>query len=142
VVTSDEKQIHINACREFLRAIDNGEYPDNANVQYHNVLRQYPQSEGTTAELPESARDLLDLLKATRNQIKEQTALEEDLKTELCLMLGESEYGSLNGSVVCTWKTSTRSSLDSKRFETEHPALYAKFKKQSTYRTFTIKGAK
>jgi predicted phage-related endonuclease len=66
----------------------------------------------------------------------------EDLKTELCLMLGESEYGSLNGSVVCTWKTSTRSSLDSKRFETEHPALYAKFKKQSTYRTFTIKGAK
>ena len=142
VVTSDEKQMHISACREFLKAIDNGEYPANVDVQYHNVLRQYPQSEGTTAELPESARDLLDLLKATRNQIKEQTALEEDLKTELCLMLGESEYGSLNGSVVCTWKTSTRSSLDSKRFEAEHPALYAKFKKQSTYRTFTIKGAK
>lgn len=142
IVTSDEKQTHIDACREFLKAIDNGEYPANSDIQYHNVLKQWPEGEGTTVELTSSALPLLDSLKETRSQIKELTALEENIKTDLCLMLGQSEYGAIDGSVVCTWKTASRSSFDSKRFEAEHPALYAKFKKLTTYRTFTIKGAK
>jgi len=37
-----------------------------------------------------------------------------------------------------TWKNSTRTSFDAKQFEAEHPALYAKFKKTSKFRTMRI----
>jgi predicted phage-related endonuclease len=50
--------------------------------------------------------------------------------------MGDAEYGEVDGRTVCTWKTATRTSFDTKRFELEHPALADKFKKQTTYRAF------
>ena len=60
------------------------------------------------------------------------------------MLLGDAEYGSIDGVQVITWKNSSRTSFDAKQFENEHPALHAKFKKTSTFRTMRIiaKGAK
>jgi predicted phage-related endonuclease len=140
-VTSDEKRIHIEACRQFLAAIDMGMVPDEASMNYQNVSDLFPKGEPTNIELSDENAELL------RNYNKMQAtiaSLEEtckDIKARLCQAMGESEYGHVDGQVACTWKTSTRTTFDTKKFEAEHPALAAKYKKQTTYRTFrTVEG--
>jgi predicted phage-related endonuclease len=135
-VTSDEKRVHIEACRQFLAAIDMGMVPDTASMSYDNVSDLFPKSDGTSIELSDENAELL------RNYNKMQAtiaSLEEtckDIKARLCQAIGDAEYGQVDGHVVCTWKSATRTTFDTKKFEAEHPALAAKFKKQTTYRTF------
>jgi predicted phage-related endonuclease len=66
--------------------------------------------------------------------------MEDLVKAQLCEMLGDSEYGLMQDQLLVTWKTANRTSFDAKKFEAEHPALAAKYKKQSTYRTFRVVG--
>ena len=135
-VTSDEKRLHIEACRQFLAAIDMGMVPDTASMNYENVSDMFPRGENISVELSDESAELL------RNYTKMQdtiASLEEtckDIKVRLCTALGDAEFGHVDGRVACTWKTATRTSFDSKKFEAEHPALAAKYKKQTTYRTF------
>lgn len=141
-VTSDEKRLHIEKCRNFLAAIDMGMVPDDASMNYENVSDLFPKGQGTSIELNDECAELL------RNYNKMQAtiaSLEEtckDIKTRLCQQLGDSEYGHVDGQLACTWKTATRTSFDTKKFELEHPALAARFRKQTTYRTFRSVEAK
>jgi len=50
----------------------------------------------------------------------------------------ENQQASL-GEHKITWKTSTRTSLDSKAIKIEHPEIYAKYTNTSSYRRFTVK---
>jgi len=142
IVTSDERQMHIDACREFLSAIDTGNYPANCTVEYRHVAADHPESQDITMMLPDEFKEVLSELAETKKIIKELEEREETLKTTVCAALGDAQYGAIDGSVVCTWKTSRRNSLDSKALEAAHPALVAKFRKETSYRTFNIKGAK
>jgi predicted phage-related endonuclease len=105
-------------------------------MSYDNVSDLFPKGNDTSIELNDEGAELL----RNYNKMQETIAsLEEtckDIKVRLCAAMGDSEYGQVDGRVVCTWKTSTRTSFDTKKFELEHPALAAKFKKQTTYRTF------
>lgn len=137
-VTSDEKQIHIEACRAFLQAIDNGVMPDNAHYEYRHASEIYPQSQSEAVELDDELIGMIDELQHISGSMKTLTNREDQLKAAICLALGEAEFGSANGTNVVSWKTATRNSFDTKKFEAEHPALAQKYKKQSTYRTFRI----
>jgi predicted phage-related endonuclease len=46
----------------------------------------------------------------------------------------------MQDELLVTWKTASRTSFDTKKFEAEHPALAAKYKKTSKYRTFRVVG--
>lgn len=138
VVTSDEKRVHIERCRQYLAAIDMGMVPDDASMTYRDVSDLYPNSNKTSVELGSDVAKLV-------HEYNERTSvmsMHEDrlgkIKTEICELLGNSESGTIDNEVVVTWKTATRTSIDTKRFEAEHPALAAKYKKQSTYRTFRV----
>jgi predicted phage-related endonuclease len=72
------------------------------------------------------------------NRKRKLPLVEEQIKGEIAMLLGDAEYGSVDGTQVVTWKNSTRTSFDAKQFEAEHPALYAKFKKTSKFRTMRI----
>jgi len=111
-------------------------------VEYRHVAADHPESQDITMMLPDEFKEVLSELVETKKIIKELEEREETLKTTVCAVLGDAQYGSIDGSVVCTWKTSRRNSLDSKALEAAHPALVAKFRKETSYRTFNIKGAK
>ena len=144
-VSSDEKQVHIEACRHFLAQIDMGMLPDGARYEYRHIVAKHPISnKNLTVELPtETIAQLreLEVIKKTRKEIDEQ---EDKIKAEICGLLGDAEFGTVDGRLVFTWKTAVRNSLDQKRLESEHPALIEKFQKQSTFRTFrtVLKGDK
>lgn len=137
-VTSDEKQIHIEAVRRFLNFIDMGMMPDIADPTYDNAAVLYPQGIENTVVMGHEVYDTLERLSLARKMKAEAEAVEEQLKGELAMILQDCEYGSIDGTVVVSWKNSKRTSFDTKRFEAEHPALAAKFKKETSFRTMRI----
>jgi predicted phage-related endonuclease len=138
VVTSDEKQQHIEACRRFLAHIDMGMLPEIAQPEYKHATALHPVGNGKTVELPESIVEIVAELAAVRDQQKSLGKVEDDLKAQVCLLLGEAEYGTMNGEPVISWKTANRTTFDGKKFEAEHPALYNKYKTTTPYRTVRV----
>jgi hypothetical protein len=140
-VSSDEKRKHIDACRTFLAAIDMGIMPDNAVVEYRHVQTMHPKGEPSKeVELPMSALALIERYLLAKDEAKSAEAAEDAAKAELCTMLGDAEFGLIQDQLVCSWRTSTRDSFDTKRFQAEHPALWDKYRKQSQVRTFRVAG--
>lgn len=142
-VSSDEKRTHIEACRKFLAAIDMGIMPDDAVVEYRHIAERFPEGKGGAdggIELPQDALALIERYLLAKQQKEQAEQVEDLVKAQLCEMLGESEYGLMQDELLVTWKTASRTSFDTKKFEAEHPALAAKYKKQSKYRTFRVVG--
>lgn len=137
-VSSDERQEHIDQCRKFLSFIDMGMMPEGCDPTYENASSLFPEGYGNTVVLGHEIYNSLERLSLAREQKKQATDIEEQIKGEIAMLLGDCEYGSVDGVQVVTWKNSSRTSFDSKTFEAEHPALYAKFKKTSTFRTMRI----
>ena len=138
-VSSDEMQTHIEACAVFLECIANGELPPNAVPNYENISNAYPTGSQSSVELPQEALGLIQQLEKTREVKKRAEDQEDTLKAEIGLLLQDADEGTINGSTVITWKNQNRESFDSKTFEKEHPALFAKFRKTSTFRIMRIK---
>lgn len=137
VVTSDEKQIHVSACRNFLAAIDMGIIPDNAEATYEDLSKLY-SGDGSSTELNEEQAAKVVSYIAAQQYIKAMEKQADEIKADLCEVMKDSEYATVNGTVAVTWRSAKRTTLDSKKFEAEHPALAAKYKKQTTYRTFRV----
>lgn len=138
-VSSDEKQAHIDACRKFLACIDMGMMPDDAVLEYRHVQEIHSNAQPSKEiELPMSALDTLENYLAIKTQREQLETTEDLLKAELCNVLGDAEYGLIQDELVCSWKSSTRESFDSKAFKAAHPALFDKFKKTTTVRTFRV----
>jgi hypothetical protein len=137
-VTSDERQQHIDAVRKFLGFIDMGMMPEGSVPTYQNAATIYPEGYENTVALSDDVYNTLERLAIAKEQIKSAEAVRDQLQGELGMMLGDAEYGSIDGVQVVTWKNSSRTSFDAKQFEKEHPALHAKFKKTSTFRTMRI----
>jgi predicted phage-related endonuclease len=142
-VTSDEKQVHIQAVRTFLSFIDMGILPPDAQATYENMSTLYPKGEGgadAAKELSQAAVDAVRALKTVKKELSVLEKREDELKALICAELGTSEYGLLNDDLLVSWKTSTRKSFDLKKFEADHPALVQKYQKETTVRTLRTTG--
>jgi predicted phage-related endonuclease len=138
VVTSDERQHHIDKVREFLGFIDVGMMPEGADPTYDNAAALYPEGYENTVVMDHAVYDSLERLALAREQKKQAEAMEEQIKGELAMILQDCEYGAIDGTTVVSWKNSERTSFDAKKFQAEHPALYDKFKKTTKFRTMRI----
>ena len=138
VVTSDERQVHIEACRAFLKAVDSGQMPEGATFSYEDISQRHPEGDGSSVDLGDEAAEIVSALADVAAEIKTLKAAEDSLKASICQLLGDAEFGTIGGTLAVSWKTSQRSAFDQKRFESEHPALAQKFKKTTTYRTFRV----
>jgi len=142
-VTSDEKQVHIEACRKFLSFVDMGMFPDDVIPSYENVSSLNPHATDGSVELSPDTASLVKQLTKTKAMISELEEHASALQAAVCQDMGDKSYAMVDGVVVATWKNVSRTSFDQKKFEKEHPALYQKYKKQTTYRQFkTNKGDK
>jgi hypothetical protein len=137
-VSSDEKQIHIEAARKFLGFIDMGMMPDIADPTYDNAASLYPEGYGNTVVLGHEVYASLERLAQAREDKRQAELVEDLIKGELAMLLQDAEYGAIDGTQVVSWKNSKRTSFDTKKFEAEHPALAEKFRKTTTFRTMRI----
>jgi hypothetical protein len=138
-ISSDEQQIHIEAVRNFLNSIDQGLTPEVAELSYKNVTDIYTKPNGSQAMLPEQAIHLIDLLEKAKKAKKYAEEQEDGIKAELASLMKDAEEGVYNGDIVVTWKPQTRVVFDTARFDSEHPALSEKYRKNTTFRVLKTK---
>lgn len=137
-VTSDEKRQHIEACRNYLAAIDMGMFPESAIPSYDNISTLHPNAGEGSVELSSDAVQLVDQLTKAKSMISQLEEHASALQAAICSEIGDKSQATVEGKVVATWKDVSRSSFDQKKFEKDHPALLDKYKKTSTYRQFRL----
>jgi len=142
VVTSDEKQAHESAVAQFLESIDAGMMPEGAVASYEMVNKMYPQSTPSRVEIGDEGMDAVMQLIDLKDAIKELEKQENELQAQIGEMLKDCEVGTFNGAEIVSWKTYSRETVDTKALTEAHPALVAKFKKRSQYRTMKTKRSK
>lgn len=97
----------------------------------------YPEShEGIDVDLTDvnDALNLIDLLKADRAKLDTRIRAAED---EIKAVLGDRERGTTAGWNV-SWKSSTRSTVDTKRLRAELPEIAAKYTNTTQTRVFRV----
>jgi len=141
-VTPAEQAEHISAVEQWLNAIELGMTPAGVVWSYATVQTRFAKAQNKSVELPGNTADLLDRLRHVRSELKSYQELEDQLKAELCQLIGEADTAVMNGRTVATWKPQTRDNFDTKAFRVAHPELAAQFTKQVQTRTLLLKGDK
>lgn len=112
---------------------------DGSEASSELLKRIYPNSvKGSQIELPQDANELIEKIeqfKSKQNEIKESIS---ECENRLKDMLGENEVG-ICGDRKVTWKTYSRTSVDTKKLKKENLDVYEKYCKTSSYRKFDIK---
>lgn len=126
--------------REFWQLVEDETPPpmdgSEASADLLNTL--YPDSDGEIIYLPEEAAELIDLRDMWAEQERDAVDRRREAENKLKEMLGEHEAG-IRGERRVSWKSVTRTSLDSKRLKADKPELYEEYCKESTSRRFSIK---
>jgi predicted phage-related endonuclease len=76
----------------------------------------------------------------TKDELERVTELKREAENKLKMLLGENESGVIGDNYI-SWKSVAQERFDSKTFESEHPDLFRKYTRQSSYRRFTVKAA-
>jgi predicted phage-related endonuclease len=140
MISEGEKNEHIEAVGKWLASCDLGITPEGVKWSYETITTRYQRPTDTTIELPPDTLDLVARLKQVKKQVKELSVIEDQLKAELCDLIGQNEYATVNGTMVATWKGKTWQSLDIKSLKALEPAIADKYSKQVTNRTLLLKG--
>ena len=141
-VTSDEKQLHIEAVKQWLTNIDLGMTPDGVAWTYQTISNRHPNDDGGVIEVGPAVAELVAQLKHIKSEIKSYETMEDRVKAELCEMIGDASTATYGGEIVATWKGQTRKSFNQKAFAEAHPDLVEKFTKETTLRVLRLKGNK
>lgn len=142
VVSQEEVDEHIAAVEAWLNAIELGITPDGVKWSYETIQTRYSQPVAQVVDLPETTADLFKKLRHVRSELASYKQLEDELKAEICDLIGNADTATINGVTVATWKGQRRESLDIKAFKAAHPDIARQFSKTTTTRTFLIKGEK
>jgi len=108
--------------------LDEQKLPDYVSLTEKQARKLYDDPSGEK-ELGVNALHLLEVWSATRDARMLAEKEEQNAKDALANLIGEAEYGTINGTRVVSFKTrkgSTR--VDTKMMEIENPDLVAKYK--------------
>ncbi|KGG81081.1 hypothetical protein Y919_02665 [Caloranaerobacter azorensis H53214] len=114
--------------------------PDGSSAAAEIIKKMYPQSKSDSfIELSpnkfKSKLQRLDEIKELMSKLDEE---KKQIEQEIQIEMGENEIA-LIGDRKVIWKSITSNRFDSKKFAKDHPDLYKKYVKQSSYRRFQIK---
>ena len=142
VITEEEVAEHIEAVTEWLNSVELGMTPSGVKWSYETMQTRYQRPVSRTVELPSETADLIQRLRHVRSELASYKQMEDELKAEVCELLGDADTAILNGVTVATWKGQKRESFDSKALRLAHPDLAKQYLKEVHTRTFLLKGEK
>ena len=131
----------IQAEVEFWRLVETRTPPpvDGTKASTELIKRLYPEAEkGKEVELPFEAFELIQQYEQACEEEKQIQLVKNEVANRLKDMLGTAEKGTIHGRQVI-WQNVTSKRLDSKALQKEHPEIYGRYVRESTYRRFSIK---
>lgn len=141
-VTPAEQAEHISAVEVWLNNIELGMVPPGVKWSYETIQARYQKPVNRIQELSSESRELFDRLRHVRSELASYKEMEDQLKAEICELIGDADSAVIDGTTVATWKPQTRSSFDAKAFKEAYPELAAQFTKTTNTRMFLLKGEK
>lgn len=117
----------------FCQAIDENRLPNEIELTAPQVSALYQKAEGET-ELDSSALSVIAEWNAVKEAIKDLETKEKTLKDTLANLLRDSEFGTVDGHRVISYKAQSTKRFDTKAFAEAHPELQAQFTTQSVFR--------
>lgn len=143
-VERDEELIEIllNTAKDFWEnnvLTKNPPLVDGSEASTDLLKSLYPISNpGTELILPEEASELIEARDELKSQAKELDEKISECENKLKDLLKDNEVG-ICGNKKVTWKSSTRTTVDSKSLKSKYPQIYTECSKTTPTRTFTIK---
>ncbi|MEY8392912.1 lambda-exonuclease family protein [Lachnospiraceae bacterium 45-W7] len=111
--------------------------PDGSDATTEYFDSRFRVSNGETIELPEEALPICDEYDRISEQLKELEAAKKAAANQLKSYLKEAEAG-IVGDRKVTWKQVRKSTVDTKRLQSEKPEVYSSFLKDSSYRRLSV----
>lgn len=128
--------------KKFMKAVETGEYPwiiggSSSESQY--LANKYPVAFDVEESMPQPLESLGLEYNELQEQIKAMKERTEIIKNQF--RFEAKEIQKLRGnSIIVSMPTVNKVLFDSKKFQKDHPDLYAEYKtKESSYRDFKIK---
>jgi predicted phage-related endonuclease len=114
--------------------IRRGEMPPEAELSYKHHEALHPRPVGGTVDLDDDTAEAVAELVRIRSERRAIEALEEEVKTVIAAALGDASGGVWEGREIVTWRSVTRTGLDSGRLRRELPEIHRQFVTETSYR--------
>jgi predicted phage-related endonuclease len=113
--------------------------PDSSESAADTLTKMHPQDNGLEIWL--SSDSDIERYQEVSKTIKNLEKTKEELRTRICAELGDNSAGSTDKYQV-TWKTQSRTSLDTKALKEKYPNIYAEFETRTQSRIMRVKEIK
>jgi len=100
VISQEEIDEHIAAVEAWLNAIELGITPDGVRWSYETIQTRYSQPVAQVVDLPETTADLFKKLRHVRTELASYKQLEDELKAEICDLIGNRHTQTSHDSSV------------------------------------------
>lgn len=130
----------INAEKAFWHHVETNTMPemDGSKAAEAYLSEEFEEVEEGEMELPKEAFHLIEEFNRAREEEAAAAEAKRAASNKLKALIGHKTLGRIGTSRVM-WKPVTQKRLDSKRLQADHPDIYDKFTKETTYRRFQIK---
>jgi putative phage-type endonuclease len=131
----------INAEAEFWESVKKAIQPDidGSDATYKAIRSKYESERGKTVELGKDISDLIVWRKNAKELVDQYEAEVREAESKIMEALQDAEVGTIDGKPVVTWKSQSRTSVDSKALKDAYPDLAEQFTKSSSFRVLRIK---
>lgn len=111
--------------------------PDGSEATTNYFNAKFSHSNGETIELPDEVLPICDEYEKISQQLKELETAKNAVGNRLKSYLKEAEVGTV-GDRKITWKSISKSTVDTKRLKSEQPDIYTSYLTQSQYRRLSV----
>lgn len=111
--------------------------PDGSEATTNYFNAKFSHSNGETIELPDEVLSICDEYEKISQQLKELETAKNAVGNQLKSYLKEAEVGTV-GDRKITWKSISKSTVDTKRLKSEQPDIYTSYLTQSQYRRLSV----
>jgi predicted phage-related endonuclease len=126
------------AAVKFLAAIRSGDPLAGFTPDYDEVREQHPRPSIDRTELDDEALSWCSSLRLVQRRIHDLEVDEDRLKAMIGQRIGEAAEGWHDERLVATFRTTTRTGVDTKRLRAERPDVFTAFRTETTYRTLRL----
>ena len=137
----DVGQKIITLCSNFWHRVKTKNPPPPSNLS--DIQKLYKYDNGNSKIADQEIIDTVSRINEIKSQIDQLKSEEENLKHAIGMFLEDSSYllNSL-GDEILSYKTQTKTTVDSKKLKSENPEIYEKYSKTSESRVMLFKKEK
>jgi predicted phage-related endonuclease len=112
---------------------------DGSESTHNSIRKSYDAEAGKAVELDPEVTKLIEWRANAKEMVSQYEAEVREAESKIMEALKNAEVGTIDGKSVVTWKTQSRSSIDTKMLKESYPEIAEEFTKNNSFRVLRIK---